>query len=94
MRDDRRCKMQVPSSLQSASSHLRLTMKSTLLALVVSGCAAFSPTLAPRIGGAARALPVVAARSPLVAVPAAVPVAPRARRPQWGCSASAGRSSA
>ena len=53
-------------------------MKSTLLCLVLTGCAAFSPTLAPRIGGAARALPVVAARSPLVAVPAAVPVAPRA----------------
>ena len=59
---------------EAASSHLRVTMKSTLLCLVFSGCAAFSPTLAPRIGGAARALPVVAARSPLVAVPAAVPV--------------------
>ena len=59
-------------------------MKSTLLALVVAGCAAFSPTLAPRIGGAARALPVVAARSPLVAVPAAVPVAPRAAAPAMG----------
>ena len=59
-------------------------MKSTLLCLVLTGCAAFSPTLAPRIGGAARALPVVAARSPLVAVPAAVPVAPRAAAPAMG----------
>ena len=58
-------------------------MKSTLL-LLVSGCAAFSPSLAPRIGGAARALPVVAARSPLVAVPAAVPVAARAAAPAMG----------
>ena len=60
-------------------------MKSTVLALVLTGCAAFSPSLAPRIGGASvRALPVVAARSPLVAVPAAVPVAPRAAAPAMG----------
>ena len=61
-------------------------MKITTLALLVSACAAFSPSLAPRIGGAsARALPaVVAARSPLVAVPAAVPVAPRAAAPAMG----------
>ena len=59
-------------------------MKSTLLCLVLTGCAAFSPTLAPRIGGAARALPVVAARSPLVAVPAVPAAAPRAAAPAMG----------